>query len=152
MAGVSDHNNSDESEQSQGEEREVEEREDNALPCGIPDEGSPVWTWLLWGFFAVFLTIILGQTLIYSIFRGDITQVWPLTLLFLFAKYVKFETDPSSGSINDPSSGRTHGGLFQLTGLSSSWRILRTSYFLHFLESCFLQKSYLSTSRKEFTQ
>jgi len=74
MAGVSEHNNSDESEQSQSEEREVEEREDNALPCGIPDEGSPVWTWLLWGFFAVFLTIILGQTLIYSIFRGDITQ------------------------------------------------------------------------------
>ena len=86
MAGVSEHNNSDESEESQSEEREVEEREDNALPCGIPDEGSPVWTWLLWGFFAVFLTIILGQTLIYSIFRGDITQVWPLTLLFLFAK------------------------------------------------------------------
>ena len=90
MAGVSDHNNSDESEQSQGEEREVEEREDNALPCGIPDEGSPVWTWLLWGFFAVFLTIILGQTLIYSIFRGDITQVWPLvTHLFSFCKACK---------------------------------------------------------------
>ena len=66
MAGVSEHNNSDESEESQSEEREVEEREDNALPCGIPDEGSPVWTWLLWGFFAVFLTIILGQTLIYT--------------------------------------------------------------------------------------